>query len=73
MANLLAEEAGEACDWELFNRLAAASGRSAEAAVRWLAALEQFGAAAFTSHLAEIATLVEESLGDAGAARGVWQ
>jgi hypothetical protein len=73
MANLLAEEAGEACDWELFNRLAAASGRSSEAAVRWLAALEQFGAAAFTSHLAEIATLVEESLGDAGAARGVWQ
>lgn len=73
MANLLAEEAGEACDWALFDRLAAASGRSSEAAVRWLAALEQFGAAAFTSYLAEIATLVEESLGDAGAARGVWQ
>ena len=73
MANLLAEETGEACDWVLFDRLAAATGRSSEAAVRWLAALEQFGAAAFVSHLAEIATLVEHSLADAGAARGVWQ
>jgi len=72
MANLLAEEAGEACDWALFDRLAAASGRSSEAAVRWLAALEQFGAASFTPHLAEVALLVEHALGDSDAARGVW-
>lgn len=73
IANLLAEEAGEACDWVLFDRLAVASGRASEAAVRWLAALEQFGAASFESRLADIATFVEQALGDAGAARGVWQ
>jgi len=73
IANLLAEEVGEACDWVLFDRLAVASGRASEAAVRWLAALEQFGAASFGSRLADIATLVEQSLGDAEAARGVWQ
>ena len=72
MANLLAEEVGEACDWALFDRLAGAAGRSSEAAVRWLAALEQFGAASFAPHLADIAMLVEQALGDAGAARGIW-
>jgi hypothetical protein len=73
IANLLVEEVGEVCDWVLFDRLAAASGRSSEGAVRWLAALEQFGAAPFAPHLAEIARLVEAELGDADAARGVWQ
>ena len=72
IANLLAEEVAEPSDWAAFDRLAVAAGRESEAGVRWLAAIEQFGAAPLLEHLATIAVLVERSLGDAVAARGVW-